>query len=412
MQSMPQPCPRIVPKNLFLSAQRALSDETIRAQKVTVSNLSDLCTLISLSMLYDNIETLGSQRELDPDYKPHIAPEYDRLRQLTGLEISVGPRPSELDDVVNQSVPFAIVPFLQNLDFDPKRLKSDLKRCLREGISDGPDYWEDFAEGERLSLEHAPGAKRSMAEKFWQRSFIYAGLAESRHGALVPDTVRAWGIARPKTGSHDYARDLEDAIAHKYPPGRLRQLVLGTGIQVSPFAAVVFLRAGKNHKKIPEVMKELREEMAPVRSALSSLQWERELGDYRGFITIFAKAHNEDSRLAVDDRMEDAIQALRSAKFPIPPQLVALKPAFDVVWSAVSLIKSLAGHSPAALSTIKTLIGLAHHAQDVQAADNRTAFLEVHYRLGWDLKEWFNCGVDVRDLFGPIHDDEPKRGTP
>lgn len=401
---------RVVPKNLFLSAQRALSDNAVHAKSVTKSNLRDLCTLLSLSVLYDEVETLGNKGEFDEGSKPYIAPEYKSIQELTGLKIRVGPSPEEFDSVLRKSISFAVEPFSnagKNIDID--RLKIEIGTSLREGVSTIPDDWKDFAEGEKLLLNHGLEDKRSGAERFWLRSFLYAGLAASRRRSLVPDTVRSWGLPDLIGARPDYARALETAIEHKYPPDKVRALLLDSAVPVPPFAAGIFIRAGNSRHKIAHELKALREELTPVRTALQSFQLENEIGDYRGFITVFGKAHTADSKMAVDDRVADAVEALRIAKLPIPPQLVALKPVFDAVWSSASLFINLVSASPKAIKAAKDLLALALQVQDVRSAGDRTAFLEVHYRLGWDLREWFNHGVRIEDMFGPIQDDEPIR---
>src|SRR5690348_3684620 len=105
MSAMPNsPSLRIVPKNLLFSAQEALSESAVHEGHVTESNLRDLCTLITLSVLYDEIETLGSANELDKFNKPDIARGYDAIRAMTGLCITVGPTPCEFDDVLTKAI--------------------------------------------------------------------------------------------------------------------------------------------------------------------------------------------------------------------------------------------------------------------------------------------------------------------
>ena len=148
---MPDPCPRVVPKNLFLSAQAALSEEAIQKKRVTESNLADLCTLITLSMLYERVETLGSREELDKWNKPNLVEGYDSIRELTGLEVS--PQ-VDFEDVLRHSLGYAIGPFDRaGININRDQLRTELSNSLRQGISTSADHWEQFTEGERLFLE-------------------------------------------------------------------------------------------------------------------------------------------------------------------------------------------------------------------------------------------------------------------
>jgi hypothetical protein len=402
---MPHPCPRVVPKNLFLSAQAALSEEAIQKKRVTKSNLADLCTLVTLSMLYDRVETLGTREELDQWNKPNLVEGYENIRELAGFEVS--PQ-VDFEEVLRHSMGYAIGPFDRaGVNIDRDQLRNELANSLRQGISTSADYWEQFTEGERLFLKRPVGSERSIEENFWLRSFLYAGLAEFRQGVLIPDSVRSWGFPSDFVPRHDYGRDLEEAIQQKYPPEKLRKVILGSPIPVPAFAAAVFKRTGGDRRRMREEWRQLREEMAPVRSALAGLQWERAVGDYRGFATLFGKPGSLDSQLAVDGRMADAVQTLRGAKFPLSAEAVALKPVFDLGWSLYSMVKDLISDPPKAFSAGKAAIETAIGVRNQQAMEDPTAFLEVHYRLGWDLRAWFNGGIHMDKLFGGFDDDEP-----
>ena len=98
--------------------------------------------------------------------------------------------------------------------------------------------------------------------------------------------------------------------------------------------------------------------------------------------------------------MADAVQTLRAAEFPLPAQAVALKPVFDLGWSLYSMVKDIISDPPKAFSAGKALIEVAVGVRNQQAMEDRTAFLEVHYRLGWDLRNWFSGGIHMEKLFG------------
>jgi len=403
------PCSRVVPKNLFLSAQRALSEEAIQNNKVTKSNLRDLCTLLSLSVLYDKLETLGNKRELDDRNKPYIATEYKWLQQFTGLTVETGPPDKEFENVLTESIPYAVRKFSAvGTNVNTGDLKKKLAGALRVSVSDHPDYWEDFAEGEKLRHSSKLEGRSSEAENFWLRSFLYAGLAAVRERPLVPDAIRSDGIGQNANPPADYAQQLQEAVERKYTTDQLASLIVDAPIPMTPFAAVVFLRAGNDVRQIRAKLKELRDELTPVRDALRSFQSEREIGDYRGLVTIFGQPHTEESRRALGDRVDGAIQALKMAKFPLPPQAVALKPVYDVINSSVTLLVRVLTHDPTLLKDARDLLNLYGQYKDAKSSNDRSTFLEVHYRLGWDLREWFNHGVRLDAMFGDIEDDERK----
>jgi hypothetical protein len=411
MWSMPNTSSaRVVPKNLFLSAQRALSEPAIHLKSVTQSNIRDLCTLITLSVLYDAVETLGSKTELDTNNKPYIAQEYQSIRDFTGLEITIGPSPSEFEETLRQSISFATRPFAaagKNVALE--ELKNKLSNSLRLETSGGPDYWEDFAEGQRLVLTKDLKDQSIEPENFWLRSFLYAGLASIRKRPLVPDAIRTWGIDQASACPSDYGQRLEEVIKGKYSPRKMRELIVDHPFQVPPFAAAVFLRAGSDRRRIPGELKALRDELASVRSALSGFQRERDTADYRGFLSVFGKPHTEDSVIALDDRVHYALESLRKVKVPVPPQFFVLKPVFEMVKSAASLFTNLVSPFPRIVAASRDLVDLASKVTEVESSGDNSALVEVHYRLGWTLRDWFNSGIRLEELFGPIQDDEPYR---
>jgi hypothetical protein len=405
---VPHPCVRIVPKNLFLSAQRALSEEVIRAGQVRESNLRDLCTLIDLSVLYDGIETLGSGVELRKEQKPHISSEYENIRTLTGLTIAVGPAGPDFENVLRESLRFAVEPFaLAGQDIKLGELKARLAGSLRVATSDGPDYWEEFAEGERL-LTKRLNVETSEPEKFWLRSFLYAGFASARRSPLVPDAIRSWGMKMSRPQASDYGDELQKVIEGKYPAEQMQELIVDSPFPVPPFAAAVFLRANNDRRNLPRALKELRDALSPVRFALAGFQREKDTADYRGMITIFGRSHTLGSKVVVDERVRDAMEALRKVNLAIPPQLLVLKPLFNMVQSASALVTNLMSNSPQAFKAGKDLVDVISAAREAESWSDRSAFVEVHYRLGWTLREWFNSGIRLERLFGEIQSDEPQ----
>lgn len=399
---------RIVPKNLLISAQSALDESTIHANSVRKSNFLDLCSLISLSILYDKVETLGNRDELDSNKKRDIAHEYESLREFTGLDMEVGPHPSDFEIVLNRSVPFAISPFLDiGKGIDSNEIKMKLTESLRNGISDHPDRWEEFAEGKKLLNKDSLKDDSTEPENFWLRSFLYAGLAATRKCSLIPDAIRSWGLPELGNSRPDYTAAVETATKAKYPPNMLKKVLVDSSVPVPPFAAIVFLRAGNDRQNISKELRGLREELESVRAALAMFQSEKELGDYRGrFITLFGRPHTEESKNAINDRVNDAITALRKAKLPIPPTVARLRPVFDIVKSSTTLLFNLVQASPQIPKAIEKLISIAKGVNEMNLSGDKTSFLEIHYQLGWELRRWRKHKIDLTKMFGHIQDDE------
>jgi hypothetical protein len=111
----------------------------------------------------------------------------DVIRDMTGFRITVGPRLSEFEGVLNKAIPPATEPFAKarrNVTTEGQRPK--LAGALRADTSGAPDFWEDLAEGKRLALAKDVGDASTEAENFWLRSFLYAGLARHRSHLCVP----------------------------------------------------------------------------------------------------------------------------------------------------------------------------------------------------------------------------------
>jgi hypothetical protein len=270
------PNSRIVPKNLLVSATRATSDKAVHEGTVRKSNVRDLCTLIDLAVLYDEVETLGSRHELDKNHKEHIAPEYASLKANTGLTIKVGPDDDRTyEETFKQSVAAAAQVFtLEEKVADPEQLRSVLGTALRIQVSDQPDYWEDLDEGRKLLQAKTLDGQLKESEKFWLRTFLYSGLAAARKLPWVPDAIRAWGNASGLKGKpDDYSSQLQRAIRSKYPDDSIQNLILDAPFPIPPFAAAVFLNTKGDRKRIWEEVKKLREDLSNVRKTSQISSW-------------------------------------------------------------------------------------------------------------------------------------------
>jgi hypothetical protein len=408
----PAPNSRIVPKNLLVSATHALSDEAVFSSTVRESNVRDLCTLIDLAILYDEIETLGHVAELNANSKPDIAKQYDCIHQLTGLKIAVGPSAELFNKTLAESAAFATYVFARNRKTVPQdELSHILAGSFRHEVSDRPDYWKDFDEGNQLLSTEKLDRVFSLSEKYWLRTFLYAGLAKTRGLPFVPDAVRTWGNSDIVNPNADYTQQLESAIRSKYPDENLQNLILDAPFPVPPLAATVLLRTNGDRKKIRDEVVILRDQLKSVREALSSLQREKDTADYSGLITIFGMPHTDESKSRLDDRVRDAIDALRKLKLPIPRSFLIIRPIYSVVSTFASLVTNPIRSTFDLVKKAKDLYELNSAGSELHSWSDRSAFAEVHYQLGWTLGSWRNEGIRLKDLFGDIQDDTPAPGS-
>jgi hypothetical protein len=133
----------------------------------------------------------------------------------------------------------------------------------------------------------------------------------------------------------------------------------------------------------------LRDELIPFRQALAGFQAEHEVGVYQGALgpLLLGTAASRGSRLDVDGKFLDAVLALKNVTMPLPPQLLLLRPVFDVLEAPVKAVKhAVTGDFLAAGREVTDAI---LQAAEVKEKVDSGGFLEVHHHLGWTLNEWF-----------------------
>jgi hypothetical protein len=409
---------RIVSRNLLVSASQALADAIFDQNRITESNFRDLCTLINLSILYDGVEVLGSHYHLDRQNKPMVAEGYESIEQLTGLSVDAGPKPEELDAVVLEASKEAAAPFFTVANISRDEIMTRLRGSIRTELSDAPDYWDDFNEGRQLALGGTfKGIKFSpaqAAENFWYRTFLYLGLARVRRIPFVPDAVRGCGFpttGRDSGGAYD---QLINAVQAKWGD-QLAVLLQGTEVQIPPFAAVIFHRAGSDRSRIGPELRALREELGEVRSALLRFDLEKKAGSYGSYLQgLFPTNSTAAVRSEVDRRVQEAIANLYKQKVPLPRFMLKLRPLLSVIYETYLLVHGLLpgefeSLKKAGLEIMQAFPGIWSDLKEYQGFDESNAFAEVHYRLGWDLRSWFNTEVPLEKLFGQIQPDLPER---
>jgi hypothetical protein len=369
-----------VPKNLLVSALQARDAEAIERNRVRQSNVRDLCTLITLSVLYDTLETLGHKSELNPDRKPHLAEKYQAFVDELGLTVVPGPRQDEFKSVLDEAVGRSAQAFAEHRDLSLGAIRDRLSAALRQNTSDGPDYWQDFAEGERLlRRRHIRNTTAATdAEKFVLRSFLYAGLASVRRRPLVLDTVRAVAIKVPTQSN--YGDALEKVVEAKYQ--KRRALIRQSPIRIHPFAEEVLRRCKGDLSELPDVVKNLRQQLRDVRVALAALEAEGDGASYDGIVTIFGSAQTTRSKVELDARVATALEALRKAQLPVPSKAYVVKPLFYVVKAAVDLVGNIPPLRSKWFSKFLSGADVISGARDLREFPDRATFLEIHHQLG------------------------------
>jgi hypothetical protein len=410
---------RIVSKNLLISARRAFYADASAGHKVTTSNIKDLCTLVNLAALYDSIETLGSNSELKEGEKPHIAAEYQRIENDSGLSILIGPEPKDFGGVVDEGVSLVAGPFVKaGKDTSLSKLRESLGSSLRRETENWPDHFEDFEAGREQALHGSAsvGKRAELAKNFWLRSFLYVGLAKVRGTPFVPDTTRTWGMGEQHGDTIIYADELQRTIAKKYQVVT-KQLVQSKSLSIPPFAASVFLRANQaspvpaeRRAHLPSELRTLREKMTEIRNNLRGFQAQRTFGEYDGSLTKLMASTPENAETDIDLKVALALVELRKQWAYLPNWLLELQSLFGVIRAGASIAFGLA--SAASLQDIVTIImeipRLKSGITEVGSSEDAHAFAEVHNRLGWDLNRFRQDGINLEDIFGEIEDDEPK----
>jgi hypothetical protein len=378
---------RLVTRNLLVSATNYLRD-----QAMTVSNFHDLCTLINLAILNDDLITIGNQSEVKDTHKPYIAAAYEKVKDLTGIKIKVEtPKISEI---------------IENTDYLNGGQCEPLKKALENEVSDRPDYPKDFEEGKSLFKQQSNNINdRSInALDFYCRSFIYVGFAQTSNVPFAPDYVRNIGLKNIENNNYQnkFLTTIKDIYGEE-----IFQNTIGTNLEIPPFPAVVFKRA-ENRDDISNQIANLRNELEAVRNTLKEFAQERNWGVYyKNFQTLFAPPSTQSTRnKIVNDKVDKELKRLREETEGIKGLVtrMKIKPAVEVLLFAYKLLKIITSPDPGEIAEkaefVKDLIVTG--PETVFQLFNKPRFAEVQLIEG-DLRSWFqNNKIDVKKLFGEI----------
>lgn len=279
---------RLTTQNLVLSAEAAI--RTDRPAACSWSSVRDLATLIDLFCMNDGIGVLGT-----PLGSAFESPLGQLLFQSQFLR---GETPTGHRDILN----CARRHLFTFLEASPSSTFDDL---LRDALNPAPSFFysvespdcaDDFADGERW-LKHAVTSANALddlkkepesarAVSLVVRSFLYIALSDLTGRPFVADVLRTGPTVRVAKAESDLRLHLVAAIAKGTHQRTLeRQATLE---RVSPFASIVFSKAGTDRSGIVHEMDLLRFQLRHTRARLR----DAEKTIFFGQGTEVAKAQN------------------------------------------------------------------------------------------------------------------------
>jgi hypothetical protein len=270
-----RPGTRLITQNLLGSADLYETDSS-----VDWASIYDLCVLINLFCLYDNVVVIG--REATSKYIIQN-PQSELLSLLAdsrfvSVEDFVGKKKEKVLKDVSQAARGHLRALLAESD-DPDHYERLVRRCLQPsaveyGLKSTPDRGRDFMTIGAW-LRTAPSRRDILSElekksnfvrayTFVVRTFLYLAYANTQTLMFTPDATRE-NMLGPII---DAEQSLRTKLLKKLRGTSQKQLVVSDfSVKIAPFAAIVFDRA-KRRGDISREMERLRKELAPLRERL------------------------------------------------------------------------------------------------------------------------------------------------
>ncbi len=247
------------------------------------SSIQDLCVLINLFCLYDNVLVLGREASLHVLLRQNRSSIYEVLDDQKFVQVD-----AVVDKEMAKKVSSAARSHLRSVlpaEADINKYDNLLSQALRAdevafGLTRKPDRGEDYLtirEWEKrppsdraflAKLENGHNAQRSMT--FMARTFLYVGYMNVRRLAFVPDTTRVPLVDMISKREDDLRGSLLKVLqkSNKEQPQTQPDEIWDT---ITPLAAIV-LNGARTRDGIARQMADLRYEMTDLRARLRQLE--------------------------------------------------------------------------------------------------------------------------------------------
>ncbi len=247
------------------------------------SSIQDLCVLINIFCLYDNVLVLGREASPHVLLRQNRSSIYEVLDDQKFVQVD-----AVVDKEMAKKVSSAARSHLRSVlpaEADINKYDNLLSQALRAdevafGLTRKPDRGEDYLtirEWEKrppsdraflAKLENGHNAQRSMT--FMARTFLYVGYMNVRRLAFVPDTTRVPLVDMISKREDDLRGSLLKVLqkSNKEQPQTQPDEIWDT---ITPLAAIV-LNGARTRDGIARQMADLRYEMTDLRARLRQLE--------------------------------------------------------------------------------------------------------------------------------------------
>jgi hypothetical protein len=260
---------RLLTQNLLVSASSCEGTGALRWDAI-----HDLCVLIDLFCLYDELRILGRQAysmypRADSDFWiaiDNVVKRDDAQADHRIIEAACGHLGAYLGQAEDTEV------------FEP--LFTDLLTpdSVTRSFSYHPDTEQDVAMGREWLQTLPPGTdvvEQLAREKdihrpatFLVRTFLYLAYADAHRIPLTPDTARVPVLEGAKRRERNLRSQLLTKLNEQSREGSLTD-DFGDLERVTPLASVVFERAWQHETSIPDEMRKLRDDLSRFRARIA-----------------------------------------------------------------------------------------------------------------------------------------------
>jgi hypothetical protein len=384
MISENKPGTRLITQNMLSSAALYEICDTL-----SWDSIQDLAAFIDLFCLYDQVVVLG--RGADAAYHNWQSDFLGMLRDHSFVKID-HPKPNIIENVTGSATKH-LMTFLG--EGKAEQFESLLKFVLSTdeafyGLNYMPDGGEEIDIG-KLWLQTAPTQadliKQLMQEQnfsrgttFLVRTFLYLAYAEVTETAFTPDAVRCPPLEIVLNSEEQFRGKLLSELKSSFEelPGSKKLLK-----RMSPFASIVFERAGKKRENICKEMEKLRGELESDRKELRKLE---------------DKALYEDNKQAI--KSQEKWNAMANELV-----LSYKSTALEVIVKHISPFHKALGDvtdKPSSPGKWFEIIGLPVHIKKV--LETRMTTVNLHRLLLKGTKGAGTLRMSIENLFGPVQD--------